>query len=103
MSLTIKNYKKLEGWAHFGKEFMIGEIIETPVLYSFRVGYNGVPYTIKIFRNAIGTEYEIVLKDGIDMSQYGRTYITARSMWNFDEITTAFEYVILCFKSNHPF
>ena len=54
--LTIKNYKQLEGWAHNYKEFMIGEIIETETEYSFRVGYNKIPYIIKIFRN--GTEYK---------------------------------------------
>lgn len=98
MSLTIQNYKKLEGWAHFGKEFMIGEIGETAYSYIFRVGYNGTPYTIKIFRQLIGSEYEIVLRDFSDITQYGRTYITARNMWNVDEITTAFEYIIIRFK-----
>ena len=50
MSLTIKNYNKLESWSHNYKEFMIGEVTETQNEYTFRVGYNGLPYTIKIFR-----------------------------------------------------
>ena len=108
MSLTIKNYKKLEGWAHFGKEFMIGEIIETDYSYVFRVGYNAIPYTIKIYRQLIGSEYEIVLRDGGDTTQYGRTYITSHNMSDVDEITTAFEYIIIRFKPkakgiNNPF
>ena len=50
MSLTIKNYKKLESWSHNYKEFMIGEVTETQNEYCFRVGYNKTPYIIKIFR-----------------------------------------------------
>lgn len=108
MSLTIKNYKKLEGWAHFGKEFMIGEVGETADSYIFRVGYNGIPYTIKIFRELIGGDYEIVLRDGSDITQYGRTYISKENMKTIDEITTAFEWVIRQFKpmakgTNNPF
>lgn len=98
MSLTIKNYKKLEGWAHDYKEFMIGEIGETADTYIFRVSYNGLPYTIKIFRQLIGSEYEMILRDGADTTQYGRTYITTRNIWDFNEITKTFEYIIIRFK-----
>jgi hypothetical protein len=39
---------------------MIGEVIETQNEYCFRVGYNGLPYTIKIFRTKLITnEYEM--------------------------------------------
>jgi hypothetical protein len=53
MSLTIKNYKKLEGWAHNYKDFRIGEVRETENEYTFRVAYNSMPYTIKIFRKEL--------------------------------------------------
>ncbi len=89
--LTIKNYKQLEGWAHNYKEFMIGEIIETETEYSFRVGYNKIPYIIKIFRN--GTEYkeyEMELRDGINTTQYGRTWVMKNSI-AIDKITNTFE------------
>jgi hypothetical protein len=48
MSLTIKNYKQLEGWAHNYKDLRIGEIGESADNYIFRVAYNSIPYTIKI-------------------------------------------------------
>lgn len=108
MSLTIKNYKKLEGWAHHYKEFMIGEVIETNEMYQFRIGYNSTPYTIKVFRPLIDGDYEMVLRDGSDTTQYGRTYISKENMKTMDEITTAFEYIITQFKPkaqgiNNPF
>ena len=108
MSLTIKNYKKLEGWAHNYKEFMIGEVIETSDAYQFRIGYNGIPYTIKIFRELIGGDYELVFRDGSDITQYGRTYISKQNMSDIAELTNAFEYIITQFKPkaqgiNNPF
>jgi hypothetical protein len=106
--LTIKNYKQLEGWAHNYKEFMIGEIIETETEYSFRVGYNKIPYIIKIFRN--GTEYkeyEMELRDGINTTQYGRTWVMKNSI-AIDKITNTFEKIITHHKPkaqgvNNPF
>ena len=108
MSLTIKNYKQLEGWAHDYKELMIGEIIETENEYSFRVGYNKTPYTIVIFRQGtITKEYEIVLRDGLNTVQYGRTWITKNSI-AIDKITDIFEKLIVNSKPkaqgiNNPF
>ena len=81
MSLTIKNYKKLESWSHNYKEFMIGEVIENQNEYCFRVGYNGLPYTIKIFsQRTIANECEMVLRDGADITQYGREWINVTNL-----------------------
>lgn len=108
MSLTIKNYKKLEGWAHDYKELMIGEIIETETEYSFRVGYNKTPYIIKIFRQGTNTnEYEMELRDGMNTTQYGRTWVMKNSI-AIDRITDIFEKLIVHHKPkaqriNNPF
>jgi len=96
MSLTIKNYKKLESWSHNYKEFMIGEVIETETEYSFRVGYNGLPYTIKIFRTKLITnEYEMVLRDGADITQYGREWIAGRKLKSLELTALIFEALIV--------
>ena len=99
MSLTIKNYKKLESWSHNYKEFMIGEAIETQNEYCFRVGYNGLPYTIKIFRTKLITnEYEIVLRDGADITQFGREWIAGRKLKSLELTALIFEALIVRFK-----
>ena len=99
MSLTIKNYKKLESWSHNYKEFMIGEITENQNEYCFRVGYNGLPYTIKIFRAwTIGDECEIVLRDGADTTQYGREWINVRKLKSKELTALIFEALIVKFK-----
>jgi hypothetical protein len=99
MSLTIKNYKKLEGWAHQYKEFTIGEVNETETEYCFRVGYNSTPYIIKIFRQGTSTiEYEVVLKDGMNTTQYGREWITGRKLKSFELTALIFEALIVKFK-----
>ena len=99
MSLTIKNYKKLEGWAHDYKEFMIGEVTETETEYCFRVGYNKTPYILKIFRQGtITNEYEIVLRDGSNMIQYGREWIAGRKLKSLELTALIFEALIVKFK-----
>ena len=99
MSLTIQNYKKLESWSHNYKEFMIGEVIETENEYRFRVGYNGLPYTIKIFRAwTIGDECEIVLRDGADTTQYGREWINVRKLKSKELTALLFETLIVKHK-----
>ena len=99
MSLTIQNYKKLESWSHNYKEFMIGEVIETEMEYRFRVGYNGLPYTIKIFRAwTIGDECEIVLRDGADTTQYGREWINVRKLKSKELTALLFETLIVKHK-----
>ena len=99
MSLTIKNYKKLESWSHDYKEFMIGEVIETNHMYQFRVGYNGIPYTIKIFREkTITNECEIVLRDGVDITQYGREWINVRKLKSLELTALIFEALIVKYK-----
>ena len=99
MSLTITNYKKLEGWAHHYKEFMIGEVIETETEYSFRIGYNSTPYTIKIFRQGtITKEYEVVLRDGSNMMQYGREWIKGRKLKSKELTALIFETLIVKYK-----
>ena len=99
MSLTIKNYKKLEGWAHQYKEFMIGEVIETQNEYSFRIGYNSTPYTITIFRaGTIGDQYEVVLKDGMNTTQYGRAWIKTDYLKTYCDTVQSFETIIVKFK-----
>jgi hypothetical protein len=109
MSLTIKNYKKLEGWAHNYKDLRIGEVGETAENYIFRVGYNSMPYTIKIFRTKLITnEYEIVLRDGADVTQFGREWITGTKLKSFELTALMFEALIVRFKPmakgiNNPF
>jgi hypothetical protein len=109
MSLTIKNYKKLESWSHNYKEFMIGEVTENQNEYCFRVGYNGIPYTIKIFRHGTSTvEYEVVLRDGADITQYGREWIKGRKLKSKELTALIFEALIVKFKPkaqgvNNPF
>jgi len=96
MSLTIKNYKKLESWSHNYKEFMIGEVTENQNEYCFRVGYNGIPYTIKIFRQGtITKEYEVVLRDGADITQYGREWIKGRKLKSKELTALIFEALIV--------
>jgi len=108
MSLTIKNYKQLEGWAHDYKDLRIGEIGETAHNYIFRVAYNSVPYTIKIFREATASkEYEIVVRDGADITQFGRNWITKNHI-KINKITNTFENLIISSKPkakgiNNPF
>jgi hypothetical protein len=98
MSLTIKNYKQLEGWAHNYKDLRIGEIGESADNYIFRVAYNSIPYTIKIFRTKLITnEYEIVLRDGTDITQFGRQWITKDNL-EIDKIIIAFEKLIVFCK-----
>jgi len=96
MSLTITNYKKLESWSHHYKEFMIGEVIETETEYSFRVGYNSTPYIIKIFRQGtITNEYEMILRDGSNMVQYGREWIAGRKLKSLELTALIFEALIV--------
>ena len=99
MSLTIKNYKKLQNWSHQYKEFVIDEVIETETEYRFRVGYNSTPYTITIFRaGTIGDEYEMILKDGMNTTQYGREWITGRKLKSKELTALIFEALIVRFK-----
>ena len=99
MSLTIQNYNKLESWSHNYKEFMIGEVTETETEYCFRVGYNSIPYTITIFRQGILTnEYEMVLKDGMNTTQYGREWIAGRKLKSLELTALIFEALIVKFK-----
>ena len=99
MSLTIKNYNKLESWSHNYKEFMIGEVIETETEYRFRVGYNGLPYTIKIYRQiTISNECEIVLRDGADTTQYGREWVNVRKLKSKELTALLFETLIVKHK-----
>ena len=109
MSLTITNYKKLESWSHHYKEFMIGEVNETETEYCFRVVYNAEPYTIKIFRQGtITNEYEVVLRDGSNMIQYCREWITGRKLKSLELTALIFESLIVKCKPkaraiNNPF
>jgi hypothetical protein len=109
MSLTIKNYKKLEGWAHNYKDFRIGEVKETENEYTFRVAYNSMPYTIKIFRKGVITsEYEMVLRDGADITQFGREWIAGRKLKSLELTALIFEALIVKYKPkaqgvNNPF
>ena len=99
MSLTIKNYKKLEGWAHNYKDLRIGEIGESADNYIFRVAYNSTPYTIKIFRQGTSTvEYEMVLRDGAGITQYGREWIAGRKLKSLELTALIFEALIVKFK-----
>jgi len=96
MSLTITNYKKLEGWAHSYKDFRIGEVLETETEYYFRVVYNAEPYTIKIFRQGtITNEYEVVLRDGSNMIQYCREWIKGKRLNSFELTALRFEALIV--------
>ena len=96
MSLTIKNYKQLEGWAHNYKDLRIGEIGESADNYIFRVAYNSIPYTIKIFRTKLITnEYEMVLRDGADITQYGREWIVGRKLKSLELTALIFESLIV--------
>jgi hypothetical protein len=109
MSLTIKNYKKLEGWAHNYKDLRIGEVIETETEYTFRIGYNSTPYTLKIFRQGtITNEYEMVLRDGADITQFGREFIAGRKLKSLELTALIFEALIVKCKPkaqgvNNPF
>jgi hypothetical protein len=86
----------------------VGVIYETPLLYSFNVAYNSTPYTIKIFREATASkEYEIVVRDGMDMIQFGRHWITKNHI-KINKITNTFENLIVSSKPkaqqiNNPF
>ena len=96
MSLTIKNYNKLESWSHHYKEFMIGDVIETETEYTFRVAYNKAPYTIVIFRQGtIINEYEIVLRDGLNTVQYCREWIAGRKLKSLELTALIFESLIV--------
>ena len=99
MSLTIKNYKQLEGWAHNYKDLRIGEIGETADNYIFRVAYNSIPYTIKIFRTKLITnEYEMVLRNGADITQFGREWIAGRKLKSKELTALIFETLIVKYK-----
>ena len=99
MSLTIKNYKKLQNWSHQYKEFVIDEVIEHQTEYCFRVVYNSTPYTITIFRQGTSTiEYEVVLKDGMNTTQYGREWIKGRKLKSLELTALIFEALIVKFK-----
>ena len=99
MSLTITNYNKLESWSHNYKEFMIGEVIETATEYRFRVGYNSTPYTITIFRQGTSTnEYEVLLRDGMNTTQYGREWIAGRKLKSLELTALIFEALIVKYK-----
>jgi len=78
---------------------MIGEVTENQNEYCFRVGYNGIPYTIKIFRQGtITKEYEVVLRDGADITQYGREWIAGRKLKSLELTALIFEALIVRFK-----
>jgi hypothetical protein len=75
---------------------MIGEVTETETEYSFRVVYNSMPYTIKIFRHGtIAKEYDIVLRDGLNVVQYGRQWIEGRKLKSFELTALIFEALIV--------
>ena len=96
MSLTIKNYKKLQNWSHQYKEFVIGEVVEFQTEYLFYVAYNSTPYIIKIFRQGTSTvEYEMVLRDGADITQFGREWIAGRKLKSLELTTLIFEALIV--------
>ena len=99
MSLIIKNYKKLQNWSHQYKEFTIGEVVEFKTEYLFYVAYNSTPYIIKIFRQGTNTiEYEMVLRDGADITQYGREWIKGRKLKSLELTALIFEALIVKFK-----
>ena len=73
--------------------------VETETEYRFRVGYNGLPYTIKIFRQiTISNECEIVLRDGADTTQYGREWINVRKLKSKELTAMIFETLIVKHK-----
>jgi hypothetical protein len=97
--LTIKNYKKLENWSHHYKEFVIGEVAELQTEYLFYVAYNSTPYIIKIFRHGTSTvEYEMVLRDGADITQFGREWIAGRKLKSLELTALIFETLIVKHK-----
>ena len=97
--LTIKNYKKLESWAHNYKDMRIGQVIEGANEYQFRVAYNSIPYIIKIFRNGTNTnEYEMILRDASDITQYGREWVNGRKLKSSELTTLLFEALIVKYK-----
>jgi len=96
MSLTIKNYKKLEGWEHQYKDFKISQVTETDYEYTFRVAYNAAPYLIKIYRQGTNTnDYEMVLRDGLNITQYCRDWVNNRKLKSFELTTLIFEALIV--------
>ena len=99
MSLTIKNYKKFEGWVHNYKDFIIIEITETNYEYTFKVSYNKTPYLIKIFRQGTNTnDYEMILRDGLNISQYGRDWVNNRKLKSLELTALIFEALIVKYK-----
>jgi hypothetical protein len=93
--LTIENYKKLDGWKHDSKDFRIGSVYETQILYSFDVRYNSIFYSIKIFREAnVAKHYKISLRDGSDMMEYGYKWIS-KNLIEIDKIIDGFEMLII--------
>jgi hypothetical protein len=93
--LTIENYKKLDGWKHNSKDFRIGPVYETQILYSFNVLYNSTPYIIKIFREPnVAKHYRISLRDGMGMTEYGHKSI-AKHLIEIDKIIDGFETLIV--------
>jgi hypothetical protein len=78
---------------------MIGEVIETETEYCFRVGYNGLPYTIKIFRTKLITnEYEMILRDGADITQFGREWVNVKKLKSKELTVMIFETLIVKHK-----
>jgi hypothetical protein len=74
-------------------------VIETETEYCFRVVYNSTPYIIKIFRQGtITKEYEVVLKDGMNTTQYGREWIKGRKLKSLELTALIFEALIVRFK-----
>ena len=93
--LTIENYKKLDGWKHNSKDFRIGSVYETQILYSFDIRYNSIFYSIKIFREAnVAKHYKISLRDGSDMTDYGHKWI-AKNLIEIDKLIDGFEMLII--------
>jgi hypothetical protein len=88
---------------------MIGEVTETETEYCFRVGYNKAPYTITIFRQGTMTnEYEVLLRDGMNTTQYGREWIKGRKLKSKELTALIFEALIVKCKPkaraiNNPF
>jgi hypothetical protein len=75
---------------------MIGDVIETETEYTFRVGYNKIPYTIVIFRQGtITKEYEMILRDGLNTVQYCREWIAVRKLKSFELTALIFESLIV--------
>jgi hypothetical protein len=93
--LTIENYKKLDDWKHDSKDFRIGPVYETQILYSFDIRYDSIFYSIKIFREAnVAKHYKISLRDGSDMTEYGYKWISKNSI-EIDKIIDGFEMLII--------